>query len=61
MMMKRKSSGLQDAVFLSVQRFWNQNGFDERFFAHQEEIDLCWRLINSGRKFIIPENLKFIM
>lgn len=26
------------------------NGFDESFFAHQEEIDLCWRLINSGKK-----------
>ena len=24
--------------------------FDERFFAHQEEIDLCWRLKNAGRK-----------
>jgi hypothetical protein len=26
------------------------NGLDERFFAHQEEIDLCWRLKNAGRK-----------
>lgn len=23
-------------------------GFDERFFAHQEEIDLCWRSFNSN-------------
>jgi GT2 family glycosyltransferase len=23
-------------------------GFDEGFFAHQEEIDLCWRAINLG-------------
>lgn len=37
-------------LFIRSQDFWNQNGFDERFFAHQEEIDLCWRLINSGRK-----------
>ncbi|WP_281239679.1 glycosyltransferase family 2 protein [Flavobacterium praedii] len=25
-------------------------GFDEDFFAHQEEIDLCWRAINKGYK-----------
>lgn len=24
------------------------NGFDSSFFAHQEEIDLCWRVINKG-------------
>ena len=38
------------AMFIRSEDFWNQNGFDERFFAHQEEIDLCWRLINSGKK-----------
>lgn len=26
------------------------NGFDADFFAHQEEIDLCWRAINKGFK-----------
>lgn len=36
--------------FIRSNDFWEQNGFDERFFAHQEEIDLCWRLINSGKK-----------
>jgi GT2 family glycosyltransferase len=25
-------------------------GFDEDFFAHQEEIDLCWRATNKGYK-----------
>ena len=24
------------------------NGFDERFFCHMEEIDLCWRAFNLG-------------
>ncbi len=38
------------ALFIRSKDFWEQNGFDERFFAHQEEIDLCWRLKNSGRK-----------
>lgn len=36
--------------FTRSKDFWEQKGFDERFFAHQEEIDLCWRLKNSGRK-----------
>jgi hypothetical protein len=26
------------------------HGFDDDFFAHQEEIDLCWRAINKGYK-----------
>ncbi|MGB7786800.1 MAG: glycosyltransferase family 2 protein [Salinimicrobium sp.] len=30
--------------------FFEAGGFDEDFFAHQEEIDLCWRLFNKGRK-----------
>ena len=28
--------------------FWEVGGFDEDFFAHQEEIDLCWRFKNKG-------------
>ena len=36
--------------FIRAKDFWAENGFDERFFAHQEEIDLCWRLKNSGKK-----------
>jgi len=38
------------ALFIRAKDFWNEKGFDERFFAHQEEIDLCWRLKNDGRK-----------
>ncbi|RZJ44125.1 MAG: glycosyltransferase [Chryseobacterium sp.] len=37
-------------LFIRSRDFWEQNGFDARFFAHQEEIDLCWRLKNSGKK-----------
>ena len=36
--------------FIKKSDFWLTGGFDERFFAHQEEIDLCWRLINLGKK-----------
>jgi GT2 family glycosyltransferase len=28
--------------------FHQLNGFDATFFAHQEEIDLCWRAFNAG-------------
>ena len=35
-------------------------GFDARFFAHSEEIDLCWRLRLMGRKiFCIPDSSVF--
>jgi GT2 family glycosyltransferase len=27
-------------------------GFDAFFFAHQEEIDLCWRMQNAGYKIL---------
>ncbi|WP_332030280.1 glycosyltransferase family 2 protein [Kaistella sp.] len=37
-------------LFIRSEDFWKQNGFDARFFAHQEEIDLCWRLKNDGKK-----------
>ncbi len=30
--------------------FKEVNGFDEDFFAHMEEIDLCWRIKNLGYK-----------
>ncbi len=30
--------------------FLEKGGFDEDFFAHMEEIDLCWRIRSSGKK-----------
>ncbi len=34
--------------FVRSSVFHTLGGFDERFFAHQEEIDLCWRIHRSG-------------
>lgn len=28
--------------------YWQTGGLDEYFFAHMEEIDLCWRMKNAG-------------
>ena len=40
--------------------YWNAGGFDGRFFAHNEEIDLCWRLRLLGRKvYCIPDSALF--
>lgn len=37
--------------------YWMAGGLDGRFFAHNEEIDLCWRLRLMGRKiYCIPES-----
>lgn len=35
------------------------HGFDDDFFAHQEEIDLCWRAINKG--YTIKYNYKSVV
>jgi GT2 family glycosyltransferase len=40
---------------------WNSvHGLDADFFAHMEEIDLCWRLRNRGRKvFAVPSSVVY--
>ena len=35
-------------LFIRAKLFRALNGFDESFFAHMEEIDLCWRAKNNG-------------
>lgn len=36
--------------FIRKEIYRKLNGFDDDFFAHQEEIDLCWRAFNMGLK-----------
>jgi GT2 family glycosyltransferase len=38
------------ALFIRSSVFHAMKGFDEYFFAHQEEIDLCWRIQLAGNK-----------
>jgi GT2 family glycosyltransferase len=38
------------ALFIRSKVFHEMKGFDEYFFAHQEEIDLCWRMQLAGHK-----------
>jgi len=40
--------------------FKNAGGFDDDFFAHMEEIDLCWRLKSRGYRIVcVPESKVF--
>jgi len=36
--------------FIKAAKFHEVGGFDDDFFAHMEEIDLCWRLKHAGYK-----------
>lgn len=40
--------------------YWAVDGLDGRFFAHNEEIDLCWRLRSRGRKlYCLPQSVVY--
>lgn len=39
-------------LFIRKSTFTTLGGFDEDYFAHQEEIDLCWRAQNIGMKIM---------
>ena len=39
-------------LFVRSSVFHELKGFDEDYFAHQEEIDLCWRIQNIGLKIV---------
>ncbi|MEO8862405.1 MAG: glycosyltransferase family 2 protein [Ginsengibacter sp.] len=41
------------AMFVRSKLFHELNGFDDYFFAHQEEIDLCWRFQRAGYKIYV--------
>ena len=41
------------ALFIKASLYHMMGGFDDYFFAHQEEIDLCWRLQLAGYKIYV--------
>ena len=48
------------ALFIRSSVFKNVKGFDEYFFAHQEEIDLCWRIQLAGHKiYSCPQSVVY--
>ena len=40
-------------LFVKSELYFKCGGLDGDFFAHMEEIDLCWRLNNMGYKIIV--------
>jgi GT2 family glycosyltransferase len=48
------------ALFVRADLYHAAGGLDEDFFAHMEEIDLCWRLQNAGHEiWVCPESVVY--
>ena len=45
-------------MFIRAEAFWKVGGFDDDYFAHMEEIDVCWRMKNIGYKVYIEPSSK---
>lgn len=48
------------AMLIRAELYHKLGGLDENFYAHMEEIDLCWRLRNTGHKIlVIPSSVVY--
>ncbi len=48
------------ALMIRSRDYWDCGGLDGRFFAHNEEIDLCWRLRIRGRRVCcVPDSFVY--
>lgn len=48
------------ALMIRSDVYWQVGGLDGRFFAHQEEIDLCWRIRSRGYGIVcIPQSVVY--
>jgi len=47
-------------LFVKTEEYKNAGGLDASFFAHQEEIDFCWRLVSRGKRIVcLPSSLVY--
>ncbi len=47
-------------LFIRLNDFKSTGGFDSNFFAHMEEIDLCWRLKSRGKRIVcFPQSVVY--
>ena len=45
------------AMMVRSRAFWAAGGFDAGFFAHMEEVDLCWRMLaRGGEIYVMPQS-----
>lgn len=48
------------ALLIRSAVYWEVGGLDGRFFAHQEEIDLCWRLRSRAYRIVcVPQSVVY--
>ncbi len=48
------------ALFIRLEEYIKAGGLDSTFFAHMEEIDLCWRLVARGWIIVsIPQSVVY--
>ncbi len=47
-------------LFIRSKEYSDAGGLDADFFAHMEEIDLCWRLLSRGHKIVyVPSSVVY--
>ncbi len=48
------------AMMVRADKFHELGGFDPDFFAHMEEVDLCWRMKSRGGKVaVVPSSIAY--
>lgn len=48
------------AMFIRRSEYIDNGGLDGRFFAHMEEIDLCWRIRSRGKRICcVPQSVVY--